>query len=208
MMKLQRDFPTATSSDHQKITTRRSLHLSTFHRVTTYNFFPQHSANMSKRTRSTKTPTKQAPAEAEITHSIIVPAYKEKANLRPLTTRLFAAFEDSDSPIPAESVEVIVVDDNSQDGSVEEVESLQGEGLNVRIVVRTSERGLSSAVVRGFREARGEAMICMDADLQHPPEAAPRMLSSITEKKPFVLGTRYGPGVEMDKDVYPYGGEC
>jgi dolichol-phosphate mannosyltransferase len=160
---------------------------------------------MSKRTRSAKTPTKKSPAEAEITHSIIVPAYKEKANLRPLTTRLFAAFEDPDSPIPAEAVEVIVVDDNSQDGSVEEVEALQGEGFNVRIVVRTNERGLSSAVVRGFREARGEAMICMDADLQHPPEAAPEMLSSLTEKKPFVLGTRYGPGVEMDKDVCPEG---
>jgi dolichol-phosphate mannosyltransferase len=158
---------------------------------------------MSKRTRSSKTPTKESPADAEITHSIIVPAYKEKANLRPLTTRLFAAFEDGESPIPADHVEVIVVDDNSRDGSVEEVDALQEEGFNVRIVVRTTERGLSSAVVRGFREARGEAMICMDADLQHPPESAPRMLSSLTEKKPFVLGTRYGPGVEMDKDVSP-----
>jgi len=86
--------------------------------------------------------------------------------LRPLTTRLFTAFDDSESPIPADSVELIVVDDNSRDGSVEEVDALREEGYNVRIVVRTNERGLSSAVVRGFREARGEAMICMDADLQ------------------------------------------
>ena len=156
---------------------------------------------MSKRTRSSKTATKKTLEEAEITHSIIVPAYKEKANLRPLTTRLFAAFEEDDSPIEADNVELIVVDDNSQDGSVEEVDALQKEGFNVRIVVRTSERGLSSAVVRGFREARGDAMVCMDADLQHPPESVPMMLSSLTEKKPFVLGTRYGPGVEMDKDV-------
>jgi len=121
---------------------------------------------MSKRSaRSTRTPTKTSP-DAEITHSIVVPAYKEKANLRPLTTRLFAAFEDSESPISVESVELIVVDDNSRDGSVEEVDALREEGYNVRIVVRTSERGLSSAVVRGFREATGEAMICMDADLQ------------------------------------------
>ena len=122
---------------------------------------------MSKRTRTSKTPTKTI-SDVKITHSVIVPAYKEKLNLRPLTTRLFTAFADSDSPIPAANVELIVVDDNSRDGSVEEVETLQGEGYNIRIIVRTLERGLSSAVVRGFREAKGDAMVCMDADLQVP----------------------------------------
>ena len=63
-------------------------------------------------------------------------------------------------------MELIVVDDNSRDGSVEEVDALKGEGYNIRIIVRTTERGLSSAVVRGFKEAKGDAMICMDADLQ------------------------------------------
>jgi dolichol-phosphate mannosyltransferase len=120
---------------------------------------------MSKRTRSSKTST-TAVSDATITHSIIVPAYKEKLNLRPLTTRIFTAFEDSESPIPAENVELIVVDDNSRDGSVEEIDALHDEGYNVRIIVRTNERGLSSAVVRGFMEAKGDAMICMDADLQ------------------------------------------
>jgi len=123
---------------------------------------------MSKRA-SKKSPAKTSAAatvEPEITHSIIVPAYKEKLNLRPLTSRLFTAFRDSDSPIPADHVEVIVVDDNSRDGSVEEVEALETEGYNIRIIVRTTERGLSSAVVRGFKEAKGDAMICMDADLQ------------------------------------------
>lgn len=52
---------------------------------------------------------------------------------------------------------------------MEEVDALREEGYNVRIVVRTTERGLSSAVVRGFKEASGEAMICMDADLQVNP---------------------------------------
>ena len=63
-------------------------------------------------------------------------------------------------------MELIVVDDNSRDGSVEEVDVLKEEGYNIRIIVRTTERGLSSAVVRGFKEAKGDAMICMDADLQ------------------------------------------
>jgi cellulose synthase/poly-beta-1,6-N-acetylglucosamine synthase-like glycosyltransferase len=119
------------------------------------------SSTMSKRGAKAKTVS-----DEKITHSIVVPAYKEQPNLRPLTTRLFAAFRDPNSPIPAEGVEVLIIDDNSRDGTVEEVDSLSVEGYNVRVIVRTTERGLSSAVVRGFQEAKGDAMLCMDADLQ------------------------------------------
>ena len=101
-----------------------------------------------------------------IDYSVIVPAYKEASNLRPLVTRIFASLNRIDSPVPAGQVEIIVVDDNSRDGSVEVVQALQQEGYNVRIIVRTTERGLSSAVVRGFQEAQGDNMLCMDADLQ------------------------------------------
>lgn len=135
-----------------------------------------------------------------IQYSVVVPAYKENGNLRPLVTRIFAALRRIDSPVPAAQTEVIVVDDNSRDGSVETVHALAQEGYNVRIVVRTLERGLSSAVVRGFQEAAGENMLCMDADLQHPPEYVPSMLAALDARHTFVLGTRYGAGVEMDKD--------
>ncbi|CCF48562.1 hypothetical protein NDA11_006925 [Ustilago hordei] len=132
--------------------------------------------------------------------SVIVPAFRENLNIRPLVTRLFQAFSSHPQSSDLGEVEVLIVDDNSRDGSVETVSQLQSEGYKVRIIVRTSERGLSSAVVRGFREARGERMICMDADLQHPPEAVPSLLLSINDRKQFVLGTRYGEGVSMDKD--------
>lgn len=102
-------------------------------------------------------------------YSIIIPAYKEVLNIRPLLTRIRAAFANPTSPIPLSAIEVLIVDDNSRDGSVELVNELQQEGFPVRILVRTDERGLSSAVVRGFREAKGEAMVCMDADLQVRP---------------------------------------
>ena len=101
-----------------------------------------------------------------IHYSVIVPAYKENGNIRPLVTRIFTALRRIDSPVPAEQTEVIIVDDNSRDGSVETVQALRQEGYNVRIIVRTTERGLSSAVVRGFQEAMGDNMLCMDADLQ------------------------------------------
>ncbi|RPD62203.1 hypothetical protein L226DRAFT_504592 [Lentinus tigrinus ALCF2SS1-7] len=136
---------------------------------------------------------------SNIRYSVVVPAFRENGNLRPLVTRIFGALSQVNSPVPAQEVEVIVVDDNSRDGSVETVEQLRREGYNVRIIVRTTERGLSSAVVRGFREAQGDNMLCMDADLQHPPEYVPAMLASMSPTKQFALGTRYAKGVEIDE---------
>eukprot|EP00294_Goniomonas_avonlea_P016965 CAMPEP_0114566850 /NCGR_PEP_ID=MMETSP0114-20121206/15132_1 /TAXON_ID=31324 /ORGANISM="Goniomonas sp, Strain m" /LENGTH=142 /DNA_ID=CAMNT_0001753329 /DNA_START=60 /DNA_END=485 /DNA_ORIENTATION=+ len=94
--------------------------------------------------------------------------------------------------------ELIVVDDNSRDGSEEAVNEL-AKTYNVRIIVRTKERGLSSAVLRGFQEAKGDYLVCMDADLQHPPEKVPEMLAAL-EKHEYALGTRYGDGFNVDKD--------
>lgn len=133
---------------------------------------------------------------------VIVPTYKENANLRPLVTRLFAALKKSGD---ANNVRVIVVDDNSRDGSAESVAALAKEGYAVRIVVRERERGLSSAVLRGFDEAVDEgaaALVCMDADLQHPPEDVPQVVRLLRGANPplFVLGTRYGAGTQIDAD--------
>lgn len=130
-----------------------------------------------------------------IENSIVVPAYHEKLNIKPLTERLFKALGEEGSA----KTELIFVDDNSKDGSVEEVEALQKRGYNVKIIVRTTERGLSSAVLKGFYESKGEYLVCMDADLQHPPEYVPELLARL-RLHPFVIGTRYAAGVEMDKD--------
>lgn len=131
-----------------------------------------------------------------ITQTVVVPAYKEKLNIKPLTQRLFAALGNEGT----NCTELIFVDDNSQDGSVEEVDALAKQGYNVRIIVRTTERGLSSAVLRGFQEAKGQYVICMDADLQHPPESVPSLFQSLQNNHAFVIGTRYAPGVGIDKD--------
>lgn len=97
-----------------------------------------------------------------IQNSIVIPAFHEQPNLRPLVIKVFAALRERGT------TEIIVVDDNSQDGTVEEVERLKREGYRVELVVRTTkgERGLSSAVLRGFERARGRKWLVMDADLQ------------------------------------------
>jgi dolichol-phosphate mannosyltransferase len=126
-------------------------------------------------------------------YSIVVPAYKEGANLKPLTERVFAALGKK------ADAEMIIVDDNSNDGSVEIVKELSRK-YPVSIHVRTKERGLSSAVLHGFSLAKGDILLCMDADLQHPPESVPDLLK-ILEDREFVIGTRYGSGkMQVDKD--------
>eukprot|EP01119_Soliformovum_irregulare_P002266 TRINITY_DN12551_c0_g1_i1.p1 TRINITY_DN12551_c0_g1~~TRINITY_DN12551_c0_g1_i1.p1 ORF type:complete len:267 (-),score=75.08 TRINITY_DN12551_c0_g1_i1:92-892(-) len=138
-----------------------------------------------------------------VNYSIVVPAYKEGKNLKPLVERIVAEVDSrKGSKITRKNLEIIVVDDNSRDGSEEVINKLRVEGYPCRIIVRTTERGLSSAVLRGFNEAQGEYMLCMDADLQHPPEKAPDLLEALQSKPnaDFVIGTRYGEGVAIDKD--------
>ncbi len=127
--------------------------------------------------------------------SIVVPAYCEAPNLRSLTERVFAATRAANL-----EAELIIVDDNSADGSIEIVEALAA-AFAIRIIVRTNERGLSSAVLRGFQEARGPILVVMDADLSHPPEAIPDLVSPIREgRADFVLGSRYVCGGQIDQD--------
>jgi len=72
-----------------------------------------------------------------------------------------------------DETELVIVDDNSNDGSEETVKTLQGEGFPVRIIVRKKERGLSSAVLRGMQEGLGSRLVCMDGRALSPPPSFP-----------------------------------
>jgi dolichol-phosphate mannosyltransferase len=118
--------------------------------------------------------------------SIIVPAFREAPNIKPLVERVFTALAGADR-----QAELIIVDDDSQDGTEAVVESLRAE-YPVRLIVRRNERGLSSAVLAGFAEARYDRFVVLDADLQHPPEAIPAMLERLEAGGcDFVIATRY-----------------
>jgi dolichol-phosphate mannosyltransferase len=129
--------------------------------------------------------------------SIVIPTYREAENLALLVPRIARAL--TATPY-AHSHEVIVVDDNSRDGTDQVLAALADDGHPVRLITRTGERGLSSAVLRGFDEARGEVLVCMDADLSHPPEVLPSLIDLITrEEAEFVLGSRYVRGGGTDQ---------
>jgi dolichol-phosphate mannosyltransferase len=125
--------------------------------------------------------------------SIIVPTFQEVSNLPLLVSEITTAL----APILTDW-ELIIVDDNSRDGSVEVCQRFCAEGVPITIVVRTNTRGLSSAVVEGFTHARGAVLLVMDADLSHPADAIPRLYQAIVEGADFAIGSRYVPGGSTD----------
>ncbi len=119
--------------------------------------------------------------------SVIVPTYKEVENLPLLTERLKEVRRKHHL-----SLELLIMDDDSQDGTEEVVSSMDRDWLT--LVVRKEERGLSRAVLEGLRLARGEVLVVMDADLSHPPEKIPEMLVALEKGADFVMGSRYVTG--------------
>ncbi len=124
---------------------------------------------------------------------IVVPTYREAANIRPLLERLAEVRRAHSLPLF-----VTLVDDNSQDG----IEAVVAEfGCDwARVLVRPRDRGLSSAVLHGIKHSGHDVIIVMDADLSHPPERIPAMLTALSLGADFVVGSRYAHGGTTDDD--------
>ncbi|MBI1320865.1 MAG: glycosyltransferase [Candidatus Hydrogenedens sp.] len=125
--------------------------------------------------------------------SVIVPTYREAENLPALIERIGAVRAASGLDI-----EVLIMDDDSRDGTVEVVAGLALDW--VRLCVRTRDRGLSAAVMDGFKAASHDVLLVMDADLSHPPEKIPEMLQALEAGADFVIGSRYAPGGSTAED--------
>jgi dolichol-phosphate mannosyltransferase len=139
--------------------------------------------------------SKESDTAKECSVTIVIPTYREVENLRPLVIRISEAMSKAKG-----SYEIIFVDDDSRDGTDRIVGELSEFGYPVRLITRIGERGLSSAVIRGFSEANGQVFVCLDADLSHPPEAIPRLLECLADTGvDLVLGSRYVPGGSTDE---------
>ena len=125
--------------------------------------------------------------------SIVVPTFREAANIPALVRRVSAAASDW----PAEW-ELILVDDDSNDGS-EAIVAEWGHRLPVRMVTRRSAaRDLSLSVLHGMRLARFDRLVVMDADLSHPPEQIIDLLGAFDADCDMVVGSRYVSEAEVD----------
>lgn len=130
--------------------------------------------------------------------SVILPTYNEKESILLLIHEIAKI-------LLAEShdFEIVIVDDNSPDGTYALVQD--GFAGDARIVplLRTKERGLASAILHGIRNASGDTIVVMDTDFNHPPNLIPLMVK-ITEYFDIAVGSRYviGGGMETSKFRY------
>jgi dolichol-phosphate mannosyltransferase len=106
--------------------------------------------------------------------SIVVPCYNERPNVAPLIARL-------DTALAGIAWEVIYVDDNSPDGTAEEVRRIAAGDVRVRCIRRIGRRGLSSAVIEGALSSSAPFVAVMDGDLQHDEAALPQMLAALRD---------------------------
>jgi dolichol-phosphate mannosyltransferase len=116
---------------------------------------------------------------------VVLPTYNEAENLR----RVIAA-------VRAQGVRVLIVDDDSPDGTGAIAESL-ADGYRVAVLHRKTKQGLGPAYAAGFRRAIGSYadIICeMDADLSHDPNDLPRLIGAVDAGADMALGSRYVPG--------------
>ena len=131
--------------------------------------------------------------ERSLHHTVIVlPTYNEAENLADMASALLAL----DPP-----VSVLVVDDNSPDGTGRIADALgQAHPARLRVLHREAKTGLGDAYVSGFRRALAdgaERIFEMDADFSHPVSAVPEMLR-LAERHDVVVGSRYVPGGRLD----------
>jgi len=131
-----------------------------------------------------------AGARERVHLSVILPTYNESKNIREMVSRLTHILE----PRYTGAYEIIVVDDDSQDRTWELAQALAAEFPQLRVMRRQKERGLSTAVIRGWQASRGELLAVIDADLQHPPELALKLCDEMEGGADLALASRHVEG--------------
>ncbi|MEE8185124.1 MAG: glycosyltransferase [Thermodesulfobacteriota bacterium] len=125
--------------------------------------------------------------------SIIIPAHNEEGNLPVLLERITSEAEHMGI-----EYEVIVVNDNSTDDTEKTLSQLKEKHKRLIVINRRSKRGVGNTLREGFKTAKGEIIITMDADMSHDPQDIPRLYNKATEGYDVVIGSRYVKGGGMD----------
>ncbi len=125
--------------------------------------------------------------------TIVVPTYCEANNIKELLKRIH------DNDFRHQQFEIILVDDNSQDGTIEIVNELIRSYPHLKLIIRQGKRNLSAAILDGLLQAKFALVVTMDADLSHPPEKINELLNAlINNNADLVIGSRYVTGGNVD----------
>lgn len=131
---------------------------------------------------------------------VILPTYNERANIQ----KLIPVLEEEVFPkIKNHDMHILVVDDNSPDGTKDEVRKFMQKWKNIELLLGNKE-GLGAAYVRGMHYAmdkmKGEAVIEFDSDFQHDPNDIPGLIAAMDKGADYVIGSRYVEGGAIPKE--------
>jgi len=122
---------------------------------------------------------------------VIIPTYNEIENIEKIIRAVFAL---------EQAFDILVVDDNSPDGTAQKVKELQGEFSQLQLTVRAKKEGLGLAYIHGFEWALAKdytIIVEMDADFSHDPKDLPRLYNSIKNGADVAVGSRYVNGIAV-----------
>jgi len=126
--------------------------------------------------------------------ALVIPTLCEAENIGGLLQHVRSELDPVGIPY-----EILVVDDDSSDGTGDVVSAIAKLDPRVRLLVRKGQRGLSGAILHGWQNADATILGVMDADLQHPPELLPQLVAGIRSGHDLVIGSRYTPGGDLGK---------
>ncbi len=126
-------------------------------------------------------------AEPNVRFSLVIPTYNEARNIADIVFKLTQLLG---TEIPGE-YELLVIDDDSPDDTWKIAQNLMSEYPQLRVMRRETERGLSTAVIRGWQVAKGDVLGVIDADLQHPPETLLKLWREIQRGADLAVASRH-----------------
>jgi len=118
--------------------------------------------------------------------AVVIPTLNEAGNIPTLLRRLQSALDGVRF-----DYELIVVDDDSRDGTADLVREYTRKDPRIRLLVRKGQRGLAGAVIYGWQHTDATLLGVIDADLQHPPEVLPELLAAIQQGHDIAIASRY-----------------
>jgi dolichol-phosphate mannosyltransferase len=121
--------------------------------------------------------------------ALIIPTLNEAGNIVHVLNHVRSVLDTTGI-----AYEIIVVDDSSSDGTGDLVSAEALKDTRIRLLERKGERGLSGAVLDGWRSTDADVLGVMDADLQHPPELLPQLFQAIVDGRDLAIGSRYTAG--------------
>lgn len=120
---------------------------------------------------------------------LVVPTLNEAGNIPVLLSRIHDTMSSTEV-----DYEIIVVDDDSHDGTADVVSEQAKKDSRVRLFVRKGARGLAGAVIYGWERSDADLLGVIDADLQHPPEVLPSLLAPVVDGADVAIASRYANG--------------